>query len=171
MPHESRPLVSWLIFDVGLYSIEPLFVHPRACEFGRQRGRAVKSARDAVLVVRQALRMLSQKGSGIAPVSTRRRKTRVSCRFLMSGDWIFVPFRSGFCVRVCSGHLRRPIRQTSLLQSNTLAACESAWPNKAPEPTPRSVTPRAVSRSIEMKHRNPTRHTARVAPARVVAHL
>ena len=44
-------------------------------------------------------------------------------------------------------------------------------PNKAPEPTPRSVTPRAIVSEIEMKQRNPNRPAARVAPARVVAHL
>ena len=44
-------------------------------------------------------------------------------------------------------------------------------PNKAPEPTPMAVTPRAFVRLIEMKPQNPNRHAARGAPAMVVAHL
>ena len=48
---------------------------------------------------------------------------------------------------------------------------ESKMPNKAPEPTTRSVTPRAFSREPELKFRTDNRHAARVAPERVVAHL
>jgi len=67
----------------------------------------------------------------------------------------------------------------SEVQRDFRAAAESAVsiveqrqaPNKAPEPTPRSVTPRAIVSEIEMKQRNPNRPAARVAPARVVAHL
>ena len=44
-------------------------------------------------------------------------------------------------------------------------------PNKAPEPTPGSVTPRASLGATESKRRNPNRHAARVAPAPGVAHL
>jgi hypothetical protein len=44
-------------------------------------------------------------------------------------------------------------------------------PNKAPEPTTRSVTPRAFLRISEMKLQTRNRHAARVAPERVVAHL
>jgi len=44
-------------------------------------------------------------------------------------------------------------------------------PNKAPEPTTMSVTPRAILRVIEMKPRDPDRTAARGAPATVVAHL
>ena len=44
-------------------------------------------------------------------------------------------------------------------------------PNKAPEPTTMAVTPRAISRTIEMKPQKPNRHVARGAPAMVVAHL
>jgi hypothetical protein len=44
-------------------------------------------------------------------------------------------------------------------------------PNKAPEPTTMSVTPRATLRVIEMKPRTANRHAARGAPAMVVAHL
>jgi hypothetical protein len=44
-------------------------------------------------------------------------------------------------------------------------------PNKAPEPTPTAVTPRAVEVNFEMKTRNFNRDEARGAPAAVVAHL
>jgi hypothetical protein len=43
--------------------------------------------------------------------------------------------------------------------------------NKTPEPTPTSVTPRAIECMIEMKQMNPNRSEARGAPAVVVAHL
>ena len=44
-------------------------------------------------------------------------------------------------------------------------------PNKAPEPTAGSVTPRAFERVIELKPQNASRDTARGAPAPAVAHL
>jgi hypothetical protein len=44
-------------------------------------------------------------------------------------------------------------------------------PNKAPEPTPTSVTPRASSRMTESKHWSADPNSARGAPDAVVAHL
>jgi len=44
-------------------------------------------------------------------------------------------------------------------------------PNKAPEPTPGLVTPRAMECDFEMKQRNGDRDGARGAPSPVVAHL
>jgi hypothetical protein len=44
-------------------------------------------------------------------------------------------------------------------------------PNKAPEPTPTSVTPRAFLRAMKMKRRIADRVPARGAPDAVVAHL
>ena len=44
-------------------------------------------------------------------------------------------------------------------------------PNKAPEPTPGLVTPRAMECASEMKRRNGNRDAARGAPSPVVAHL
>jgi len=43
--------------------------------------------------------------------------------------------------------------------------------NKAPEPTPGLVTPRAMELDSEMKRRNRSRDAARGAPSPVVAHL
>jgi len=45
------------------------------------------------------------------------------------------------------------------------------WPNKAPEPTPGLVTPRAMECASEMKRRILNRDPARGAPNPVVAHL
>uniref|UniRef100_UPI0039C9B340 hypothetical protein n=1 Tax=Horticoccus sp. 23ND18S-11 TaxID=3391832 RepID=UPI0039C9B340 len=44
-------------------------------------------------------------------------------------------------------------------------------PNKAPEPTPVAVMPRADSRVIEVKLKSADRNPARVTPATGVAHL
>ena len=44
-------------------------------------------------------------------------------------------------------------------------------PNKAPEPTPGLVTPRALECDSEMERRNGKREAARGAPSPVVAHL
>jgi hypothetical protein len=44
-------------------------------------------------------------------------------------------------------------------------------PNKAPEPTSCSVTPRAIEAEAEMKQRKEGRSAARVAPEQAVAHL
>jgi len=44
-------------------------------------------------------------------------------------------------------------------------------PNKAPEPTPTSVMPRATSRDSERNSRTELQNPARVMPAAVVAHL
>jgi len=44
-------------------------------------------------------------------------------------------------------------------------------PNKAPEPTPGAVTPRAMESAFEVKPQNMIRSSARGAPATVVAHL
>ncbi len=44
-------------------------------------------------------------------------------------------------------------------------------PNKAPEPTPVAVMPRADSQIAEMKLRKQKRSEARVTPATGVAHL
>ena len=44
-------------------------------------------------------------------------------------------------------------------------------PNKAPEPTPVAVMPRATESAFEMKPRTENRSAARVMPATGVAHL
>jgi hypothetical protein len=44
-------------------------------------------------------------------------------------------------------------------------------PNKAPEPTPTAVTPRAIDMKVEAKTWICSRYEARVVPAVGVAHL
>ncbi len=69
-------------------------------------------------------------------------------------------------------------RIVSSRETNSLAGGEKRdifrmknRPNKAPEPTPVAVMPRATSRVTEMKPQNQKRREARVTPATVVAHL
>jgi hypothetical protein len=50
-------------------------------------------------------------------------------------------------------------------------ALERQTANKAPEPTPGLVTPRAMECTVEMKLRNGKRDAARGAPSPVVGHL
>jgi hypothetical protein len=47
----------------------------------------------------------------------------------------------------------------------------AVWPNKAPEPTPTAVTPRAMEGICEMKKWIASSKEARVVPAAGVAHL
>src|SRR5688572_18791301 len=68
---------------------------------------------------------------------------------------------SGSLVHPASGHLR--------FSGHSMGYARS--PNKAPEPTSGSVTPRAISRISEMKPQHLNRHAARGAPAPLVAHL
>ncbi len=57
------------------------------------------------------------------------------------------------------------------LRKSEPSASHAEMPNKAPEPTSGSVTPRAKESASEMKRQNPNRQEARGAPAPVVAHL
>jgi hypothetical protein len=54
---------------------------------------------------------------------------------------------------------------------NVLSFDQNEQPNKAPEPTPGLVTPRAMKCAFEMNRRNGNRDAARGAPSPVVAHL
>ena len=60
-------------------------------------------------------------------------------------------------------------REAPLFISLIVSSLQS--PNKAPEPTPGLVTPRALECASEMKRRTAKRDAARVAPSPVVAHL
>jgi len=77
---------------------------------------------------------------------------------------------------MCSGRVGEKVSASAVATFNREAARadfseESQAPNKAPEPTSRSVTPRAIVPKIEVKLRIQNRPVARVAPARAVAHL
>ncbi|WP_414665169.1 hypothetical protein [Horticoccus sp. 23ND18S-11] len=64
---------------------------------------------------------------------------------------------------------RCPSLQSALFQDRFSSISQT--PNKAPEPTPVAVMPRAMSRMTEMKLQNQKRNEARVTPATGVAHL
>jgi hypothetical protein len=72
-----------------------------------------------------------------------------------------------------AAHLLEEGRATTLALGWRLIAMNHRKnrPNKAPEPTPTSVTLRASSRVIELKQMGADRHVARSAPDAVVAHL
>ena len=67
--------------------------------------------------------------------------------------------------------MRRVISSPAMLLSPSLLLSRLRLPNKAPEPTPPSVTPRASESVFEMTPQNVIRSDARGAPAGVVAHL
>jgi hypothetical protein len=74
-------------------------------------------------------------------------------------------------------HTRRLAPKASLFSRSLVSAdypdhlvlTRRKTPNKAPEPTPTSVTPRATSSVFEVKQRTESRIEARVVPAVVVA--
>jgi len=55
--------------------------------------------------------------------------------------------------------------------TGSVVSLREEMPNKAPEPTPGLVTPRAIECASEMKRRDRNRDAARGAPSPVVAHL
>ncbi len=67
------------------------------------------------------------------------------------------------------GPQRCPSLQSTFLSDEF--SISSQTPNKAPEPTPVAVMPRAMSRVTEMKLTNQKRSEARVTPTTGVAHL
>ena len=88
------------------------------------------------------------------------------------------PMRNGFeeflAVQAMAAALPEGPQRFSSLQSAFLSdqfSSSSQTPNKAPEPTPVAVMPRAMSRVAEMKPQNQKRSEARVTPATGVAHL
>ena len=77
-------------------------------------------------------------------------------------------------VRLMAAALPKEPQRCPNLQSVffvVLFSSSSQTPNKAPEPTPVAVMPRADSGVVEMKPQNQKRSEARVTPATGVAHL
>ncbi|WP_414665199.1 hypothetical protein [Horticoccus sp. 23ND18S-11] len=86
--------------------------------------------------------------------------------------------RNGFeeflAVQSMAAALPEEPQRLSSLQSACFSdqfSSSSQTPNKAPEPTPVAVMPRADSGVIELKLQNQKRSEARVTPATGVAHL
>ena len=160
MPHAACRPLAWLIFDVRQDSFAMMSSsmqsmrsrgdrsvggesRSRASIFGRS-GR-VRLHRPGAPSWESAERTLGP-GFGLPAAPVR---CLLPCAF--SGDaFAFVPMT------------RSPFAQH---RSNRLS------PNKAPEPTPVAVMPRAIEGVIESDQRNPSRSAARVLPATGVAHL
>jgi len=148
--HEARQPSSWLIFDVGRSSANIVLMS--IADSGRERTRVpgqsqtfCDSAAAASRARRQNLRRAhftaARTALDVVVVCFRGRFSEL--RVFGRGD---APFISGIASRVRS-------------------------PNKAPEPTPGPVTPRAMECAFEMKRRNGKLDAARGAPSPVVAHL
>ena len=158
MLHAARPLPPWLICDV------------------RQKIQRTKTG---------VWSHFRRCGSSVSERWSCRRERVPGTRVTRSGKFQTVGTRrSGVhaLTRVLPSHVRWTPRVTRSRHS----VCESspppssfialmiqvaAPPNKTPEPTACSVTPRAIEGKAEMKPQNANRFAARVAPEQAVAHL
>jgi hypothetical protein len=107
-----------------------------------------------------------------APISPTFRelhsvKTDPSGRF-----FITVPYHKFYQVRAAGdwGYWSTTQNEAELTSSDILISVKEE-PNKAPEPTSCSVTPRAILSCSELKQRTANSNAARVAPEQAVAHL
>ena len=141
MRHEARQVPSWLIFDVS--------------QMQRSRCAARRRIR-SIRVVRESFDLWD------ARVSTGFRKEASRCQHsgCRVGDR---KSRMKATLAVPETRPKEARREFVVIKSQTA--------NKAPEPTPTSVTPRAISRAIEVKRQSPEPNLARGAPDAVVAHL
>ena len=174
MPHESRPLRSWLISDVRQKMHRSLAISLTCLGLAGCVGVRVRKVSDAHLAESERTGICC-----VHQVSMKRSVTAVRYGFIV------VPQGSGgdierahfpFAQRhVYGGHRLGPPWSAEIFVCGECTAAKEAWirrhphdywsdwwkrdieePNKAPEPTTLLVTPRAG---------------ARVAPSRVVAHL
>ena len=78
-----------------------------------------------------------------------------------------------FEMRVVAPLTRLPplSRRIQIRLRRRLRALAPYFPNKAPEPTACSVTPRAIDPSPDVKQRTGNPHAARIVPEQAVAHL
>jgi hypothetical protein len=148
--HAARQLPSWLIFDVGRLSANITLMS--IADTGRETTRVPGQKQTPC--------------ESVAAASRARRQYLRRARFTAARtalDVVVVCFRGRF-----SG-LRVIGRKDALFISEIASRVHS--PNKAPEPTPGLVTPRAMECAFEMKRQNEKRDAARGAPSPVVAHL
>jgi hypothetical protein len=150
MRHAARQLPSWLIFDVGRSSANIALMS------------IVDSGSETTRVPRQKQTLCE---SAAAASRARRQNLRrahfTAARTVL--DVVVVCFRGRFSGLQVFGQKYSPF--ISEIASRVRS------PNKAPEPTPGLVTPRAMECAFEMKRRNEIRDSARGAPSPVVAHL
>ena len=115
--------------------------------------------------------MRGLKESGIVVASARWLKTRVRSRFPMSGYYTFRHVLSRVSRASVFWSLETADSAGVVSTFEALPRSESAWPNKAPEPTSTSVMPRAIEVITESSIPTPLPNQARVTPAVAVAHL
>ncbi len=158
--HAARQPRSWLIFDVGRNTFAMRTAESRSFE--------VVAAGDSATwwKVSRGLTTGNPVGERVegyewpnqfAPVHPMRKRFEV-----------FEPVRL-----MAAAFPKEPERCSNLLSVffQLQFSSGSQTPNKAPEPTPVAVMPRAMSGVAEMRLRNQKRGEARVTPATGVAHL
>ncbi len=160
MKHASRRPLVWLIFDVGRNTVAMRTSGSRCFEVvaGGDSAAWWKVSRglttgNPVVEGVEGYEWPNQ----VAPVHLMRKR--------------FEEFEP---VRLMAAAFPKEPQRCSNLQSSFLEvqfSCSSQTPNKAPEPTPVAVMPRADSRIIEMNLWKQKRCEARVTPATGVAHL
>jgi hypothetical protein len=168
MKHAARRLRSWLIFDVRRNER----VYLAACGEG---GYMIISVHSVTCGVRA---LLLHSREGISPRLGGLRElfggciSRVLRVLFATGMW---RLRASSMWRIRAS-LPRSLRRSAVTGRanrgySRISVGRAVWPNKAPEPTPTAVTPRAMEAKFEMKGWICNRDEARGAPAAGVAHL
>jgi hypothetical protein len=164
MTHAARQLRSWLIFDVGRCM---LTLYSRRVE--------AKCSMRASKVIRTSLLFAKIRGCYAGDVLGRWRSRRVIRREVKSSRRLAIEMYKGGAKRRAGAFIREEAKAWDSRRRHrrifTVMLSNPDKPNKAPEPTPTAVTPRALEMKIEMKTRNCDWNEARVVPAAGVAHL
>jgi len=148
MWHEARQVPSWLIFDVRQKK-------EAVAMFAKGWGASLEFTGSPVVRVFER--------GGVESQCERQFTVKKELRSVSDGR---VRVMAAACLERKSegfGRLSRAFSAVGLDPKKT--------PNKAPEPTPGLVTPRATECASEVKRQNGIRDAARGAPSPVVAHL
>jgi hypothetical protein len=151
MLHEPRRRRPWLIFDVRRFTMT-----------------TIRSHSETMQVVASVPAGRKFWFESVAAASIGRRDIR-ACR--LARFTLSLRLRKVFerCFRASLKELPVLDGEASLFISEGVSSLQS--PNKAPEPTSTSVTPRALVPKIECSNRIDRSIAARVVPAVLVAHL
>ena len=160
MRHEARQVPSWLIFDVGRNTVAMRTSESRCFEEA--------AAGDSAAWWKVSRGLTTGNPVGECVEGERCPKESFPVHPMRNGFEGFLAVKST-AAALPKGPQRCPNLQFAFF--SVQFSSSSQTPNKAPEPTPVAVMPRAMSRSAEMKLRNQTRSEARVTPATGVAHL
>ena len=165
MPHAARQPRSWLIFDVRqkrpkvLATSASKMVSIAGCLRSERFPERTEADRGFAIVESQY--------SFAAPAAKRKERVWYPGHFRGKFEIVGVDAKEGMTSRTSVFRLLE-IQGCRRMKSFSIQAKS---PNKAPEPTPGSVTLRATSRLAEMKQQNTKSKAARSAPAPSVAHL